>query len=130
MPFILLWGPVVLQMAIIFGASSLSNPGPLPGGMSDKGGHFLGYVILSLVLLRALAGGRAGGITWRTAILAVVGSTLYGVSDEVHQYFVPGRTPDVVDVMADALGAGAGVALGGLVRRLLPQRAPAAPGSR
>jgi VanZ family protein len=32
-------------------------------------------------------------------------ATLYGVSDEIHQAFVPLRTPDVRDVIADATGA-------------------------
>ena len=41
---------------------------------------------------------------------AVVLSTLYGVSDEVHQAFTPERTPDVRDLLADALGAALGVA--------------------
>jgi VanZ family protein len=111
-----LWGPVILQMAIIFGASSLSDPGPLPGGVSDKGGHLIGYVILSVVLLRALAGGRIAGVTWRTALLAILGATLYGVSDEFHQSFVPGRTPDVMDIMADCAGACIGSGVGGLLR--------------
>src|SRR5262245_21000950 len=98
-------------MALIFGASSLSDP-PLPGETSDKSGHFIGYVILSVLLLRALSGGRIAGVSWRTALLAILFSTLYGVSDELHQSFVPHRTPDVWDVAADAAGAGAGSALG------------------
>jgi VanZ family protein len=35
----------------------------------------------------------------------VVFASLYGVSDEFHQYFVPGRTPDIGDICADAAGA-------------------------
>ena len=116
MSIVSLWGPVILQMAIIFGASSLSDPDPLPGGVSDKGGHLIGYVILSVLLLRALSGGRVAGVTWRAATLAILGSTLYGVSDEFHQSFVPGRTPDIFDVMADATGATIGSALGVIFR--------------
>lgn len=111
-----LWGPVLLQMALIFGASSLSNPGTLPGGVSDKAGHFAGYLILSVLIVRALAGGRASGISWRVLLLAIAGAALYGVSDELHQRFVPGRTPDVLDVAADSAGAAAGALLALLVR--------------
>jgi VanZ family protein len=39
-------------------------------------------------------------------------STLYGVSDELHQLFVPGRNCDWHDVVADAAGSLLGAALG------------------
>jgi VanZ family protein len=100
-----LWGPVVLQMTLIFIASSISEVPPLPGGMSDKSAHSIGYALLGGLLLRALAGGRLSGVTWGRAAAAVVLATLYGVSDEFHQWFVPGRTADPFDVLADARGA-------------------------
>jgi VanZ family protein len=109
-----LWGPVVLQMALIFAASSIPNLKNLPGGMSDKSGHSIGYAILAGVLLRAFAGGRLGGVTWLRGLLAIVLATLYGVTDEFHQLFVPGRSADRYDVVADCLGASLGVALGWL----------------
>jgi VanZ family protein len=98
-------------MALIFIASSISNLGELPGGISDKGGHSIGYAILGAALLRAVAGGRLSGVTWRRAAATVVLATLYGVSDEFHQSFVPGRTPDVHDVLADFSGAAIAVTL-------------------
>ena len=109
-----LWGPVVLQMALIFAASSIQNLKNLPGGMSDKSGHSIGYALLAGLLLRAFAGGRVQGITWARGFLAIVLATLYGVTDEFHQLFVPGRSADRYDVLADFLGAGLGVALGWL----------------
>ena len=47
-------------------------------------------------------------------LLTIVCATVYGISDEFHQWFVPGRTADVHDVMADAIGAtrGRGGSLG------------------
>jgi VanZ family protein len=113
-----LWAPVVFQMVLIFGISSLSDPGLLPGDISDKSGHFLGYALLGGLMMRALADGRAVGVTWRTFMIAAVLSALYGVTDELHQRFVPGRTPDIMDVAADAIGACGGAALGGVLRLL------------
>ena len=98
-------------MAIIFIVSSIPDLGALPGGVTDKSGHSIGYAILAALLLRALAGGRWSGVTWGRALLAIVVATLYGVSDEWHQSFVPGRSPDVLDVVADMTGAMAAVAL-------------------
>lgn len=99
------WGPVVLQMAFIFAASSIPDLGPLPVGVPDAAGHGIGYALLGALLLRALAGGRLNGITWGRAIAAILLATLYGVSDELHQTFVPGRSADRFDVLADCLGA-------------------------
>ena len=109
-----LWGPVLLVMATIFVASSIPDAGPLPGGMSDKSAHSIAYALLAGLLLRALARGRLSGVTWRAACAAVLLTTLYGVSDEWHQSFVPGRSPDRYDILADAIGAIAGVAGGWL----------------
>ena len=102
-------------MGLIFAASSIPNLGALPGGMSDKSGHSIGYGLLGGLLLRAFAGGRLHGITWARAALAIVLATLYGVTDEFHQLFVPGRTADRYDVLADFLGASGGAAIGWLV---------------
>ncbi len=92
-------------MAIIFVASSIPELGPLPGGVDDKSGHTIGYGILGGLLLRAFAGGRLSGVTWRRAAAVIMLATIYGVSDELHQWFVPGRSPDVLDVVADFVGA-------------------------
>jgi VanZ family protein len=107
-----LWGPAVFQMALIFAISSISDLTP-PAGISDKSGHSIGYAILGALLLRALARGRLTGVTWGRAAVAVALATLYGISDEVHQMFVPGRMADVHDVMADFVGAAVAVAVCG-----------------
>jgi VanZ family protein len=57
------------------------------------------------LIARALGGGR------REAVLAVLLGILYGASDEVHQLFVPNRSSDVVDLLADTLGVMAGAGL-------------------
>lgn len=105
---LLLWGPVVAHMALIFTASASPDPG-LPSSVSDKTAHFAAYGLLSALFLRALAGGALAGMTWTRATAAVLLSLLYGVTDELHQRFVPYRSPDVLDVVADAVGACAGV---------------------
>lgn len=111
-----LWGPVGAQMAIIFYLSSLHDPGPLmPPGLTDRGGHFIGYALLGALMLRALAGARLRAITWRLALAAVALTSLYAVTDEVHQIFVAGRSADVLDWAADVAGASASAAAGYLL---------------
>lgn len=99
-----LWGPVALYMAVLF---ALSAQATLPGASltPDWTQHGLAYAGLAVVTARALAGGRWAGVAAGSLIAAWVIATLYGVSDEVHQAFVPGRMADVRDVIADATGA-------------------------
>jgi VanZ family protein len=92
-------------MIAIFIASSIPDLTQLPGNISDKTGHSIGYAILALLLVRALAGGRARGVTLRVALVSILLATLYGGTDEFHQRFVHGRSSDLLDVAADFRGA-------------------------
>ena len=92
-------------MIFIFWLSSISRPPDLPGGVSDKAAHGLLYCGLGALLVRARAGGWRRPVTLGIAAGAIVVATLYGISDEIHQYFVPPRQVEVRDVLADALGA-------------------------
>jgi VanZ family protein len=96
-------------MVLIFAISSLSTA-PIPKGMTDHSGHAIGYAMLSALLFRALAGAAWSGVTWGRGLAAVALSVLYGLTDEWHQSFVPGRSPAWDDVAADAVGAGLGAA--------------------
>ena len=120
MKLVLLWGPVLLVMGLIFYFSSLPDPGGLPGSVSDKTAHVLIYAALGASLVRALAGGQITAMTLTRILLAAALGTLYGVSDEIHQHFVPPRTPDILDVVADSIGAFVGALVMTLVARVLP----------
>ena len=98
--------PVAIYMAAIFYVSSLTDP-PVPAN-SDKGLHWLAYLGLAVLVVRALVRGLPRRITAGVALAAIAITVGYGATDEVHQLFVPGRTGDVYDLMADAAGAVAG----------------------
>ncbi len=102
------WGPVVLYTTTIFILSSRSNV-PLPRSVwrFDKLLHAMEYAGLAMLLWRAL---RREGVK-RAAWWAVLGSSAFGLSDELHQLFTPGRTAEVLDWVADTVGASAGVGL-------------------
>jgi VanZ family protein len=103
-----LWGPVLAHMALIFAASSRSDTSAVPSAIPDKVVHFAVYAVLGALILRAVSGRRRSGVTRSGLLVSVFIATLYGVSDEWHQSFVPGRTPDAMDVVADLAGASAG----------------------
>jgi VanZ family protein len=102
-----LWAPVVCYMGLVFYASSLSHLPDLATRLWDKLEHALAYSGLAVLLLRALAGGWRRPLTARTAVLAVAIAAAYGLSDEIHQHFVPPRSMDPYDLLADTTGAAA-----------------------
>jgi hypothetical protein len=71
-----LWVPVALYMGAIFYVSSLTNP-PIPSN-SDKPLHWLAYLGLAVVIVRALAGGLPRRIGLRVATMAMVIAVAYG----------------------------------------------------
>ena len=79
--------------------------------MSDKLVHALVYGVLGALMVRAVSDARWVGVTASATLVAALLSTLYGISDEFHQRFVPGRSPEAFDVMMDAIGA-SGAAFG------------------
>ena len=91
-------------MALIFFLSSLSQPAVAPPRRWDKVAHLVLYAGLGLVVVRALAGGWARPVTTGIVVATVLICTVYGITDEVHQHFVPQRQADVFDVIADAAG--------------------------
>lgn len=74
-----------------------------------KYAHFIIYLFLGSFLMNALT--LSGVRVWRAFGIAVVVSFIYAVSDELHQYFVPGRTALLSDVIIDTVGASVGIAL-------------------
>ena len=94
-------------MAVIFFVSSM-HEAPLPPGVSDKSGHSFGYLLLGVAFIRAFAGGLPRPITPRIALLSIAATVTYGITDEIHQLFVAGRSAEVADLYADAAGAIAG----------------------
>ena len=70
----------------------------------DKLGHAALFLVLALLLDRALAGSgrrsRRESLTWTLAAVAV-----WGAATELRQAFVPGRTAEGLDLLADVAGA-------------------------
>ena len=131
-PFrLVLWTPVAVYMAAIFYASSLNViPGPVGYWFSDTVLHMACYGGLALFTLRALAGGKRTGVNVGVAIAAWLIAVLYGVTDEWHQMYVPGRTSELRDLVNDAVGALAAVGAAGAWSIMRgPSRADARPPS-
>ena len=105
-------------MGIIFYLSS-STPVDLPphvgmfawlGKWQDVVGHLVLYSVLGALLLITLwSWVVASSHQTKWALVAICLGILYGVLDEYHQSFVPGRTATAIDVFVDVLGVTIGV---------------------
>lgn len=99
------WVPLILYMAFMFYLSSLSYPlkdsGILEFSFRDKIFHLIEYFILSFLIFRLLNFYRIK----KKYLYAIILTTLYGISDEFHQFFVIGRYCSFFDMLANFLGS-------------------------
>lgn len=85
---------------------------------ADKLGHFGMYGVLGFLVARALPSPRT-----RTDLLAALAwMTVFGLLDEVHQRWIPGRDASIADWAADFLGATVGLLVANHLLSLAPKR--------
>jgi VanZ family protein len=107
------WLPVALYAGVIFYFSAQSHPDDgLPSFLfeeiSDKVLHAVEYAGLAGLCYRAFRWSVRGQAASRALIFAIVAASLYGITDEVHQFFVPFRESGWQDWLADTIGAAIG----------------------
>jgi len=97
---------LLLYVLLIFGGSSGPAPGAITSlGLPDYLLHAAEFAVLGFLCSRWLL-----HLTLKTGIRVLVLipmalCALYGISDEIHQSFVPERDPAVADVLADVVGS-------------------------
>lgn len=107
------WVPLILYAGLIVYFSSLSHPEARLSRFfllfNDKVIHATEYAILGILFYRTFeqAAGRTPSI--HASFLAVLASIIFGLTDEIHQFFVPLRKSDGWDLLADSIGATIGV---------------------
>ncbi len=110
--------PVIVCMGTIYLISdqpTLPRFSSVSGQITSVIGHFTVYFVLAVLLWWAL-GIVPLSVRKRYAVAFAI-AVLYGVSDEWHQSFVPGRNPDVLDIVTDAIGAATGLLVIHLAQR-------------
>jgi VanZ family protein len=110
MAFLVRWLPFAAACAGIWILSSMPHP-PVPPWLqfqhADKLMHFAAYAALGGLALVGV-GDRARR---RSALAAWALVVVWGLCDELHQSFVPGRTASLGDLGADVCGGALGVGL-------------------
>lgn len=100
------WLPVFIYCVIIFVISSFTIELPETKiKFFDKLIHIAEYAVLGLLIARALKLQGFKATPFLKILLAAELAFLYGATDELHQFFVPGRFASVVDLLADGAGA-------------------------
>jgi hypothetical protein len=102
----LAWLPAILYTGLIWWLSSqpimIQDLERFP--FQDKGVHFLEYGTLCLTICFAVYRTWPGrGV--RAALAAVLITTALGLLDELHQGYIPSRSSDIDDLLADFAGA-------------------------
>jgi VanZ family protein len=114
------WLPVLIWAGIIFIFSS--NPAVRTTEIHwedfiiKKSAHIFFFGVLSVFFYRAY---KSHNIAIKKSVYyAIVSVFLYGVIDEIHQSFTPGRDPRLRDIMFDTFGA---ILFMYFIRKILPK---------
>jgi VanZ family protein len=105
--------PALLWIVLVFVGGSIPSPGPEVdvGFPIDKVNHTVAFCVMQLLAFRALRYARPERGRSALAWLAALISLGVGVALELYQLGVPHRSAEVLDAVADAVGAGIGVLL-------------------
>lgn len=98
--------PWIAWMAAITVQSSFRGV-PLPDlgiHFTDKIAHFIVFGILGLLITRGMRHVRKRIIHNHPALTAVILGCIFALTDEIHQAFVPARSAEVLDWVADFVG--------------------------
>jgi len=107
--FFYYWFPVIVYCALIFIQSSRPVPESIPEiPYLDKLLHAGAYALLGALFFRAYRTTALADKLYFIIILSILSAGLYGISDELHQYFVPFRSADILDALADFVGSAMG----------------------
>ncbi|MFC1568911.1 VanZ family protein [bacterium] len=98
------YGPTLAYMILIIILSSIPSMRPPDLGLSieDKIAHLLEYGVLGALLARSVLLRKPFSI--RLFIWIFLFGSLFGVSDEIYQKFVPNRNASPWDALADTIG--------------------------
>ena len=108
--FLAYWLPIIIYCLLIFLQSSFPSPEELPPVTHlDKFLHFIAFACLGALFFRALRTLKIQNNVKLIMTLSILLSSLYGISDEIHQHFVPYRDADIFDALFDVLGSVFGV---------------------
>ena len=100
---VLLFIPAILYYALIFILSSLRVKSQVSIPFFDKGLHLVEFALLGFLLSLGFFLNFGSSVRVKSGLTLAIG-ILLGCLDEIHQYFVPERSFEVLDMVADSIG--------------------------
>lgn len=102
----LLHFPLFIYWIVLFILTSLPSGMAITTDVSDKINHFGAYGLLSVFLYSTLYFQNKFSILKKyPALFTVLIASVYGALDEIHQMYVPGRSAEFLDWIADFTGS-------------------------
>ena len=103
--FVGFWLPVLVYVTVIFALSSQQHlQPPIIFPNADKLLHAGEYLVLGLLLVRAVRATLRVSRPLFAATIAICLVVVVGAADESLQSLIPGRQSDIFDLLADVLG--------------------------
>lgn len=107
---VMIYLPLIFYWMLLFTLTSLPTESVPAIGVNDKVEHMLAYFGLSFLLYLALLFQKRSIILKNYAVLfTFLVVFAYGITDEVHQLLIPGRSCELLDFLADMLGGVIGI---------------------
>ena len=115
---LILWAPVLVLLAYETYLSSQSRLPSLGFSFSqlDKIEHAGYFFLTGLLAVRAARFGERWN-RGKTALFLILSAVLWGCFDEIHQSYVPMRSVEIGDVLADTAGVALAVVFGERILR-------------
>lgn len=113
--------PSLIFMASIVYLSNQSQVPPILNQLfsSDKLLHFCGYFVLGLSIQFAYASNFSGWTNRKSTLISFLTGSIFGLTDEIHQLYIPGRSCDIFDLAVDMLAVGLSLILFNVIKRFV-----------
>lgn len=104
--FVFIYLPLIIHWITIFILTSLPSDQLPSVEIGDKVNHFLAFIVLGFFLNLTLKyQTKYPSLKKNILLITIIIAAGYGLLDELHQLFVPGRSAEVLDWIADFVGA-------------------------
>lgn len=98
--------PLVIYWIILLSLTSIPSKSLPHFALSDKLNHFLAYAVLAFLIYLALYFSKRFSFNPKRIFLITLSIVaFYGLVDEIHQIFIPGRYAELLDWVADFVGS-------------------------